>query len=102
MVDLTPLMDYLNHLGPWGVLIGIAVTVLVQRLRAKYPNLPLPAVTPSATPVRDAAKALLLLLLERKFSAPVVPAGPVAYAGPPQPEDDPSDYLALIADLAKR
>lgn len=79
MLDLTPLLTLLSSLGPWGVLAGAGLTLLVQWLRNRPPATPTPTPTPDplkpsapATPILDAL-ANLLKLLALKKAAMVVP-----------------------------
>ncbi len=40
-MDLAQLVTFLNGLGPWGVLAGAVLVIVVQRLRAKGSETPL-------------------------------------------------------------
>lgn len=55
----------LSALGPWGPLVGAAILLIVQRLKAKYPDLipvpvpqPTPQPKPEPTPVPPAPPVL--------------------------------------------
>jgi len=62
-MDLNALPNMLASLGPWGIVIGVAVTLFVQWLRARMgPNQPPLLPGPSQTPLLD---ALLAILRER-------------------------------------
>jgi len=52
-MDLSSLLPLLSGLGPWGVAIGVGVTILIQRLGIKIPTLPTLPTTPTA-PVNPA------------------------------------------------
>ena len=82
MIDLTPLTSSLMGLGPWGIVIGILLTVFGPKLVARIkpylgvepsptkPDQPAPSATPapSRTPLMDAALQVLSALARRKYS----------------------------------
>jgi hypothetical protein len=83
-MDLSGLLAMLAALpAPYGILAGIGATLLFNWLRKRNPNLPIPApgpvpspvpgpvppVGPSPTPLLDAAKQLLNLLLQQRLAA---------------------------------
>jgi len=50
-MDLTPLTNWLNTLGPWGIVIGMLLMLAPQVyswVKARFPNLKLPSLTPTA------------------------------------------------------
>lgn len=76
------LSSFLSSLGPWGVLIGAAIPIIVNLIRDRVspqpprpdPNqAPVPGPSPSGTPVLDA----ILQILRAKLT-PAPPAVPVA------------------------
>lgn len=51
---MQPLLDQINQLGPWGVVLGAALLLLAQRLGVKLPgplSPPAPKPAPEPTPV---------------------------------------------------
>jgi hypothetical protein len=54
-MDLTPLLTALSALGPWGIVAGIGITLLLQFLRNRLgkpaaPLVPLPNPSPATNP----------------------------------------------------
>lgn len=90
-MDLTPLLSALNGLGPWGIAVGVALTIAFQFWQKRNPApeppkpidpapAPLPVLPDLANrPLIDLALKLLPLLLARK-------AAPVATYGAAQAE----------------
>lgn len=83
MLDLNPLLTPLAALGPWGILLGAAITLGIQWIRKRQGDAqptPAPAPSPdkpeapSKTPVLDALSNLLKLLAMRKTQQSATPA----------------------------
>ena len=51
-MDFSPLLQPLSGLGPWGVVVGGVLVILLQRMNLKLPSLPNPLApkTPEPTP----------------------------------------------------
>lgn len=73
-MDLSGLQALLAGLGPWGLLIGAAIPFILKFLQARLKATPTPGpvpvpvpdpvpTVPSNTPIRDAARELMLKLL---------------------------------------
>ena len=62
MSDLTPLMNWLTSLGPYGYLLAALVPLAVAFLRQRFGPLPTP-VTPTPTPTASLASLAILPLL---------------------------------------
>jgi hypothetical protein len=82
-MDLSALLALFSNMGPVGILIGAALTVLLQRMNIKLPSLPLPSPKPAPEPtpapspdapilpnfpVLDSLLKLLLLLKSKQLS----------------------------------
>lgn len=74
----------LSALGPWGVLVGVAVTLAAQFLRNRLPSGPAPVPPPSPAPAPHGTPVLdaLLALLRARFTAPAQSATVTTTAAP--------------------
>jgi hypothetical protein len=54
-----PVIDLLSQLGPWGVVAGVVLTIVVQRLGLKFPQLAAPT-SPAPAPVVPATSPAAL------------------------------------------
>lgn len=53
-MDLSAILPFLSSLGPWGVVIGGVLVLLVQRLNIKLPTIPLPSPPSNPAPTDPA------------------------------------------------
>lgn len=82
-MDWTPVLQWFQGLGPWGIPLGIALLVLAQRLGIKIPFLPAPVPADPATqavtvsgfggrrPLRDFVRNRLVAAAARQSGRPV-------------------------------
>lgn len=71
---MEPLLDQMNQLGPWGVVLGAALVVLMQRLGVK---LPAPLSPPAPVPPKPEPAPVDPKPVPVDPPAPVVPNRPV-------------------------
>lgn len=121
-MDLSPLSALLAGLGPWGLLIGAAIPLVVNLLRnrlnpapapapgpAPVPGpaptpVPAPAPAPSGRPILDALAKLLPLLLSSLLAKRAGPVESVVFGDEPEPDleaEDVEKLLAAFKSLAK-